>query len=111
MSKDKDDKDPKDNVIQFPEQTPPDPSKVLLFTGKNIDDINEFNIEEMEIVDSFTPEELHKKMEHLDMLYEKCFHMTKHIELMMHEASTELDSHRLTALEADLRQIFIKFTK
>ena len=111
MSKDKDDKDPKDNVIQFPEQTPPDPSKVLLFTGKNIDDRNEFNIEEMEIVDSFTPEELHKKMEHLDMLYEKCFHMTKHIELMMHEASTELDSHRLTALEADLRQIFIKFTK
>lgn len=108
MSKDKDDNESKDNVVQFPGKIP-DPDKVLLFTGKNIDDINEFNIQEMEIVDSFTPEELHKKMQHLDMLYEKCFHIAKHLELKMHEYSQELDSHKLTALEADLRQLFIKY--
>lgn len=110
MSKDKDNNDNKDNVIKFPTKEA-DESKVLLFTGKNIEELNEFNTEELEIVDSFTPEELHKKMQHLDMLYEKCFHMTKHIELLMHEYSTELDSHRLTALETDLRQIFVKYTK
>ncbi|MDC1040349.1 hypothetical protein OAQ62_00990 [bacterium] len=108
MSKDKDDNESKDNVIRFPGKTP-DPDKVLLFTGKNIDDINEFNIEEMEIVDSFTPEELHKKMQHLDMLYEKCFHITKHLELKMHDYSQELNAHKLTALEADLKQLFIKY--
>ena len=53
MSKDKDDKDNKDNVIKFPTKQP-DESKVLLFTGKNIEELNEFNTEEMEIIDSFT---------------------------------------------------------
>jgi hypothetical protein len=107
MSKDKDDdkNKGKDNVLNFPNKKPVDSKIYKMYVPKDFTDDEDFG----EFVESFSPEELHNKMQHLDTLYEKCFHFTNHLQFMMHIYSQELDTKALTALEEDLKELFLKY--